>query len=467
MPTIFFQAPITGTLDHSFAFGSTSTMISTANQDDTVISSSNMDKKWTAIELAPIYSVTEFGEQHSEHKGEMNRMLIVSNPSVPLPRGIQYVPKFVTAQEEFDIIKTIREQNFLWEGFDQRRRVQRYHLNEEEPSSTANQTNVDAAPDVLRQLAKRLEQMGRKATHISVEEYAPPPPNGPNQPKKNSKPNGIGPYRPDQVVTTFESSSQHQLCEKCRQQTTAAQLDYQQAHCLDCPFVAYIALNQIAIQHWNRPAQARQANCWSLLTADHYTEVCLQQRSLLIRFDECLYHWRSAPHISDAALNGLSQMESNCEMMFDASAPVILLKFYNHTKTNSAKNKVNGGFIQKNSEVGHQGHDDQEVDDNFGYIHNKPCNVALRASRQAQPMPPMPDLLTIIITTSPIKSNPSTELLERAMETFILAGSDFAYQCRKVIVCGKFPRHAGCDCSCASISETRFGTLCSRQMVSD
>jgi len=51
------------------------------------------------------------------------------------------------------------------------------------------------------------------------------------------------------------------------------------------------------------------------------------------------------------------------------------------------------------------------------------------------PMPPLEDVLTVIVTTSPIKSNPSTELLEMTFKSFPNAGDDFAYKCRKVIVC--------------------------------
>jgi len=43
--------------------------------------------------------------------------------------------------------------------------------------------------------------------------------------------------------------------------------------------------------------------------------------------------------------------------------------------------------------------------------------------------------LTIIVTTSPIKSNPSTELLEKTFDTFHYGGYDFAYKCPKVIIC--------------------------------
>lgn len=52
-----------------------------------------------------------------------------------------------------------------------------------------------------------------------------------------------------------------------------------------------------------------------------------------------------------------------------------------------------------------------------------------------QDLPPLPNLLTIVVTTSPIKSNPSTEVLEKTFETFLLCGEEFCYQCPKVVVC--------------------------------
>mmetsp|Transcript_19526 Transcript_19526/g.29383 ORF Transcript_19526/g.29383 Transcript_19526/m.29383 type:complete len:541 (-) Transcript_19526:57-1679(-) len=45
------------------------------------------------------------------------------------------------------------------------------------------------------------------------------------------------------------------------------------------------------------------------------------------------------------------------------------------------------------------------------------------------------DYLTVVVTTSPIRSNPSTELLEKTFDTFHYGGYDFAYRCQKVIIC--------------------------------
>jgi hypothetical protein len=59
------------------------------------------------------------------------------------------------------------------------------------------------------------------------------------------------------------------------------------------------------------------------------------------------------------------------------------------------------------------------------------CSIAEEAKQQ----PPLAKLLTIVVTTSPIRSNPSTEMLERTFDTFKFAGDEFAYECPKVIVC--------------------------------
>ena len=74
--------------------------------------------------------------------------------------------------------------------------------------------------------------------------------------------------------------------------------------------------------------------------------------------------------------------------------------------------------------------EDEDEGAKFGYV---PSPEDLLPRRDT--MPPLEELLTFIITTSPIKSNPSTELFERVFQTFLHGGSDFALKCHKVIVC--------------------------------
>lgn len=70
----------------------------------------------------------------------------------------------------------------------------------------------------------------------------------------------------------------------------------------------------------------------------------------------------------------------------------------------------------------------------FGYVRTEDHKQEERR-RKSMEMPPLEDLLTILVTTSPIKSNPSTELLERVFDTFSHGGHDFAFMCRKIIIC--------------------------------
>jgi hypothetical protein len=81
--------------------------------------------------------------------------------------------------------------------------------------------------------------------------------------------------------------------------------------------------------------------------------------------------------------------------------------------------------------------EDNDRTDSFGHVPTQQDEME-RLRRLAEPVPPLGDLLTIIVTTSPIKSNPSTEVIERAMGTFVFGGLEFAHQCRKIIVCDGF-----------------------------
>lgn len=264
--------------------------------------------------------------------------LSISNPALPLPE-LRHAENVVSAGEERFILDSLGD--FEWEGFDQRRRVYRREISQ--------------ASESIQNVARRLKQrFGLDASHAAVEEYA-----NPYQLRRK------GDYMSNHIVTTFESPG---ICK-----------DSQPCDC----FSACIPLKAGAVLHWNRPLE-RQANCWSLTSPDHWTDVQLNRGSLMVQQGDLLWHWRS-------------------RVMGNA----LLLKFY-RLPTLTADSPENDGF---------------------GYIPNP--NTPPRG-----PMPPLTDILTLIVTTSPIKSNPSTELLERAMETFVYGGRDFC-QCRKLIVCGK------------------------------
>jgi hypothetical protein len=131
----------------------------------------------------------------------------------------------------------------------------------------------------------------------------------------------------------------------------------------------------------------------------------MDRGSLLVRSGDCIHSWRT--RLVDAFDNSGAPGKD-----IGTTDVVRIIKFYT--------------LLESSEENGCD-----DTDESFGYT-TSPLDVAFRP----HPMPAVQDLITIIITTSPIKSNPSTELLERAMDTFIHGGPDFAFKCRKVIVCG-------------------------------
>lgn len=287
--------------------------------------------------------------------------LLVSNPSVPLPEGIWFQRDFVGEQEERDIIREIGGADFRWEGFDNRRRVQRYRF-----ETTLNDGNgndqCSTPPLSLVRLRERLENvLNLKAMHVAVEEYS-----------VGSKRATSGEYNLHQEVSSFESVA---VCS-----------------CATCScFVAQIPLRKAATQLFNKPKN-RQVTCWGLESPDHWTDVLMDRGSLLVKSKDFLWNWRSRTKASP-----------------ECSESVYILRFYTLPEE-------------------HNGSLEHEV---FGYVPSKHDEYL----SPDLPIPPLEDLLTIIITTSPIKSNPSTEVLEKAMETFVNGGSEFAFKCRKVIVC--------------------------------
>lgn len=154
-------------------------------------------------------------------------------------------------------------------------------------------------------------------------------------------------------------------------------------------FVAQIPLNGSAIQHVNKPLR-RVVNCWDLVSKEHVSDIRMEAGSLLLKTRDFLWNWRK--HVA-----------AECR------ETVLVLKF-----CSLPEEKV------------------VDAIDGFGYVPSEADKV---------PRPPfssLSEVLTVIITTSPVRSNPSTELLQRTMETFLLCGVDFAYKCRKVIVCDGF-----------------------------
>jgi len=187
-------------------------------------------------------------------------------------------------------------------------------------------------------------------------------------------------------------------------------------------YIAELIIGNHTLQSYKRPIE-RSDECWDLIP-DKNTKILTLKNSLLVKTGESLYdwrcnnssslqHWKNKSEINDGSdkyLVGLDLPDGmgkltrgkdyrciSIKMRYDANPE----KFLEHEVLNGVKKRLS----------------------------------TLKVNRQVNYIPPLSDLLTIIVTTSPIKSNPSTEVLEKAFETFELAGHDFAYKCRKIIMC--------------------------------
>ena len=267
-----------------------------------------------------------------------------------------------------------QDQVAVWwqvEGYERRRRVQRYSgaLLEKHFGHM-----MDRVVDSIQ--GEQSAQHVRRPTQLIVEELQP---DGRAAAKASSDEAG-GNYS----VTTFESA---RVC-RCPSPSECS-----------C-YVARVVLGPLPTTLGiNKPA-VRDVECWDLTSPHSAARVDMDVGSLTVRSGEVLREWRGR---------------------VDATA--------------GQDGSASGGGSKKQGSG-------RSVVLTFRCI-DEQDDSSDNSNRQAPPptyptledMPPLSDLLTIVVTTSPIKSNPSTELLEKTLETFHHAGPEFAYQCRKVIVC--------------------------------
>ena len=300
------------------------------------MTSGDNEKKWT--EIGP--------------EGDSNSSSVISNSQCPLPIGLRAIHDFVTQEEVDELLFQVDQERFIWEGFEQRKRIQRYDLSDDDSN----------LPSSLRRIRDRLVLMtGLSPQCIVVEEF----PRSQLSKHLNTT---------NSHVTIFESKK---LCQ-CQDNCTC--------------FVAQLPICSPVVQFLNRP-RIRSNACWDWYSPKHWTDLMMSSRSLFIKSKDCLWDWRC--RISSMARE------------FHENDRFVIVRFFR---------------LPEDSEQ-------DDLDSKFGYVASEET-FTLRGD-----LPPLQDILTIVITTSPIKSNPSTELLERVFETFYMGGEDFALKCRKVIVC--------------------------------
>jgi len=192
------------------------------------------------------------------------------------------------------------------------------------------------------------------------------------------------------IVNVFE---QRDLC-SCQQQQ-------QQCQC----YVAQLTLVNNSIYSLEKPV-GRDLECWDL--SEPATSILMEQNSVVIKTGESLWGWRG--RISDV------KDSNSCD---EANSSAKTWKKGQKKLAASTMRSVTLSFR--------------------GILPPEPtlskkmesCTLA----EETKPQLPLAELLTIIVTTSPIRSNPSTELLQRTFDTFQFAGREFAYECKKIIIC--------------------------------
>ena len=300
--------------------------------------------------------------------------LPVSNENVCLPpeTDLQYQHEFCDEALRQEILHDIEHRDFTTEGFSRRIRVQKYSLDD---------SSNNSCPESLRRLATQVQQQS-----LSDSKQLPPPTLVVVEEHSITPWSYSGDYAPNRVVAAFETRNDVQ-----------DMAGY---------YVARVVLQKGIVYHMNKPAQ-RQELLWTLPTPDHHTNTLLEPGCLLLQQGECLQSWRSYTTAAPPDKINKGTVTENNE---DAPKSV-LVKFARLPPESDLKNDTESKEIE------------------FGYVAKEEDRIPRKGE-----MPSMEELLTIIVTTSPIKSHPSTELLERTFDTFHLAGQEFL-NCPKVIVC--------------------------------
>ena len=360
-------------------------------------------------------------------------------------KGLHVYDNFITEDETIILLNEIdqHEIDFVWEGFERRRKVQRYTNITVDDLEAADGAYDDAKattttpsknlPLMLQELVKRIKlQTGYTAKQIQIEDF---PSNQLSKFVQTTK----------STVSTFESTT---ICRACCNNKDSND-SYTTSKCNNnsnccCCFVGQIALTVPLIEYINRP-KIRSNDCWSLYTKDHYTGLRLNQGSLYVKSDEFLWQWRC--RISSIAAAAAVSNEDDHNRRYDHR--ILLLKFSNlpppkiaidsDTITTTTPQLVPTQPNGSSSTTSENGRNKKGTSTTV-VQRGGPDDVLAslpdtQDSRITGDMPPLQEILTVVITTSPIKSNPSTELLERTFETFPLGGYEFAYKCQKLIIC--------------------------------
>jgi len=388
--------------------------------------------------------------------------------------GLHFKPNFVTNEEASDLVQLILSQDDAWkhEGFEELRKVQRYKCNsnmatnigsnedETDGTHTCISSNIDTESGPLSKLLNTLidrllltldevKGLGQGQDEEKEEK------SDPSVRRKKLRPNEIvieerkilsspmssGNIKEEWVdsvsvgkayfklrptVSIFESylQSEDEKCSYCcqTQNKEEAELIDSSSSISSCScYVAQISLMTSCKQSMNKP-KVRDIECWDLDTQSplHSLEFTMNPNELILKTDESLWNYRS----QISAMN--NTFDEDC----------------NNLNVNAERLDMRNYTIKFRCIHGESDHDDgngkekqQKETASSTRMSSTGATLSSNSSLKSQASSPLHELLTIIVTTSPIKSNPSTEVLERTFDTFSYAGIEFCYNCPKIIIC--------------------------------
>ena len=301
-----------------------------------------------------------------------------SVPSPVLPQGLQ-VFECLSPKEAQRIVDVIDQQEDLWSsyGFLTKIRMQTYSV----PLSNVWEPIID-------NLMKYLPEDYSRPNEIIVEERS-------HEAFTGHKCNTFE-YDPTNASQQCSCSLSHLGPNDGSLLHEHHSKSEQSCHC----YTATVSLLQSCIQILDRP-QERRVDCWDLIGPCHDYMILMKPNHMFLKTGDAVWNWRR--RFIAAPDNDHSGTETHKR--------VLTVHFRNvFTRKDSLASNL---AIKYPEHLKHKNYN--ECDEN---------------NRR-----PLEELLTIVVTTSPIKSNPSTEVMERTFETFNLGGDNFAYKCEKIIIC--------------------------------
>lgn len=309
-------------------------------------------------------------------------LIKTSTEDAVVPSGLHVMSDFITDEDATNLMNIIEGNSHLWQhkGFEEKKRVQHYIVSLSPQFDWIVDKVTSAIGDTLSTPATK------RPSEIIIEE------------RKSTS-------FVSNRCNTFETST-NELRREC---TCVSAENLGNGNC-SC-YVAQLSLNAECIQLIDRPKE-RKADCWDVVSPQHRYKFLMEPKNLICKTGESLWNWRSRITLASEANNPNSTDEST-------QRSSITIAFRQIVTSNASSRRK------------------EEKKDDI----NKLCNKKVDKYDYESSLP---QLLTVIVTTSPIKSNPSTEVLERAFATFHYGGNEFI-EVEKLIVCDGVRLHCGGD----------------------